>query len=58
MTVAATPTALDIEGLAPQSEGLWQVAAKRLFRRKSAILGMIMLAILVLIALTAQWIAP
>jgi len=58
MDAAVTPTALDIEGLAPRSVSLWQVAARRLFRRKSAILGMIMLAILVLVALTAQWIAP
>ncbi|HET6845896.1 MAG TPA: ABC transporter permease [Anaerolineales bacterium] len=58
MDAAVTPPTLDIEGLAPQSVSLWQVAARRLLRRKSAILGMILLGILVLIALTAQWLAP
>ncbi|HEY5982789.1 MAG TPA: ABC transporter permease [Anaerolineales bacterium] len=58
MSTALAPTALDIEGLAPQSVSLWQVAARRLLKRKSAILGMVLLGILVFIALTAQWVAP
>ena len=58
MDAAVTPVGLDIEGLPPSSVSLWQVALRRLFRRKSAILGMILLAIMVLIALTAQWLAP
>ncbi|HSB65631.1 MAG TPA: ABC transporter permease [Anaerolineales bacterium] len=37
---------------------LWSTARRRLFKRKSAILGMIILGFLVLIAIFAQWIAP
>ena len=55
---AALPGILDAEGLAPRSVGLWQIASRRLMRRKSAIVGMVVLGILILIALTAQWIAP
>ena len=55
---AALPGILDAEGLAPTSVGLWQIASRRLMRRKSAIVGMVVLGILILIALTAQWIAP
>jgi peptide/nickel transport system permease protein len=58
VSTALAPTALDIEGLPPQSVSLWQVAARRLLKRKSAILGMVLLGILVFIALTAQWVAP
>jgi ABC-type dipeptide/oligopeptide/nickel transport system permease subunit len=54
----AFPIPLDAEGLAPKSVGLWQIAYRRLRKRKSAIVGMVMLGILILIALTAQWIAP
>ena len=55
----AFPATLDAEGLLTQkSVGLWQIASRRLLRRKSAIIGMVMLGILILIALTAQWIAP
>jgi len=55
---AAVPGILDAEGLAPRSVGLWQIASRRLMRRKSALVGMVILGILILIALTAQWIAP
>jgi ABC-type dipeptide/oligopeptide/nickel transport system permease subunit len=58
MAITGTPSGLELEGLAPRSVNLWQVAASRLFRRKSAILGMILLGFLVLLALTAQWVAP
>lgn len=58
MDAAVTSVGLDIEGLPPESVSLWQVALRRLFRRKSAILGMILLGIMVFIALTAQWLAP
>jgi ABC-type dipeptide/oligopeptide/nickel transport system permease subunit len=54
----ALPGLLDAEGLAPKSVGLWQIASRRLMRRKSALVGMVTLGILILIALTAQWIAP
>jgi ABC-type dipeptide/oligopeptide/nickel transport system permease subunit len=54
----AFPGFLDAEGLAPKSVGLWQIASRRLMRRKSALIGMVILGILILIALTAQWIAP
>lgn len=37
---------------------LWGTARRRLVRRKSAILGMIILGILILIAILAPWLAP
>jgi peptide/nickel transport system permease protein len=49
---------LDAEGLSLESVSLWQITWRRLFRRRSAIVGILMLGILVLIALTAQWLAP
>jgi peptide/nickel transport system permease protein len=49
---------LDKEGISLSSVSLWQITWRRLFRRKSAVVGMIVLGILVFIALTAQWIAP
>ncbi len=49
---------LDAEGLALNSVSLWNITWHRLLRRKSAIIGMVILGILVLIALTAPWIAP
>lgn len=49
---------LDAEGLSLQSVSLWNITLRRLRRRKSAILGMIILGIMILIALTSQWIAP
>jgi peptide/nickel transport system permease protein len=49
---------LDNEGISLHSVSLWNITFRRLLRRKSAIVGMIILAILIFIALTAQWLAP
>lgn len=49
---------LDAEGLSLKSVSLWQITWKRLFKRKSAIVGLVILSILIFVALTAQWIAP
>lgn len=56
MTAASIP--LDAEGLSLRSVSLWHITWRRLFRRRSAVVGMIILGILTFIALTAQWIAP
>ena len=57
-TITATPPKIDSEALTLKSTSLWQITWHRLFRRKSSVVGMIILAILITIALTAQWIAP
>jgi ABC-type dipeptide/oligopeptide/nickel transport system permease subunit len=51
-------TKLDMEGQSLRSVSLWNITMRRLFRRKSAIVGMIILGILIVVALTAQWLAP
>lgn len=53
-----TVAKLDAEGKSLQSVSLWNITRRRLMRRKSAIVGIVILAILVFIALTAQWLAP
>jgi peptide/nickel transport system permease protein len=49
---------LDAEGTDLHSGSLWNITRRRLMHRKSAIVGLAILAILIFIALTAQWIAP
>jgi peptide/nickel transport system permease protein len=58
MTQENIVVTLDAEGMTQKSVSLWQVTWRRLFRRRSAVVGMVILGILILIALTAQWIAP
>ena len=59
MTIDTTKiTRLDSEGISLSSVSLWQITWRRLFRRKSSVVGMVILGILVFIALTAQWISP
>ncbi len=46
---------------APQSlrsDSIWRITWRRLFRRKSAVVGLVILGFLIIIALTAQWLAP
>lgn len=57
-TQTISPLKLDSEVLSLESVSLWQITWRRLFRRKSAIVGMVILAILMFLAITAQWIAP
>jgi peptide/nickel transport system permease protein len=50
---------LEAEGLqTAESVTLWKTAWRRLFRRKSAVVGMVILALLILIAIFAPVIAP
>lgn len=53
-----TVAKLDPEILSLNSVSLWQITWHRLFRRRSAVVGLIILGILIFIALTAQWLAP
>jgi ABC-type dipeptide/oligopeptide/nickel transport system permease subunit len=59
MTVETKPvTKLDAEGLSLKSVSVWRIAMRRLFRRRSAVAGLIILGILTFIAITAPLIAP
>jgi peptide/nickel transport system permease protein len=50
---------LESEGLrTPESVSLWKTAWRRLFRRKSALVGIGILIILLFIAFAAPWLAP
>ncbi len=52
-------TQLDAEGLRTQKPvTLWRTAWRRLFKRKSAVLGLVILAVLVLIAVFANVLSP
>jgi ABC-type dipeptide/oligopeptide/nickel transport system permease subunit len=52
------PVKLEPEALSLDSVSLWQITRRRLLRRKSSIVGMAILGFLVLVAITAQWVAP
>lgn len=54
----ATIATLDAEQISIQSVSLWQITWRRLFRRKSALVGMFILGVLIFIALTAEFLAP
>lgn len=60
MTNQSTSTVakLDAEAISLESVSLWSITWKRLFKRKSSLVGIAIILILVVIALTAQWIAP
>lgn len=49
---------LNVEGLSLKSVSLYNITLRRLRKRKSAIIGVVILGILIFIALTAQWLAP
>ncbi len=49
---------LDAEQISFKSVSLWHTTWRRLFRRRSALVGLWMIVILVLIAILAPWIAP
>ena len=49
---------LSAEGISLKSVSLWQITWRRLFKRKSAIVGMVILGILVFVAIAAPLIAP
>jgi peptide/nickel transport system permease protein len=64
-TVALPPDArpgsvrlLPSEGVEGKPVSLWRTAWRRLFQRRSAVVGMIVLGLLVLCAVFAPWIAP
>jgi ABC-type dipeptide/oligopeptide/nickel transport system permease subunit len=59
MTVETkTISKLDAESLSLASVSVWRIALRRLFRRRSAVAGLVILGILTLIAITAPLIAP
>ncbi len=49
---------LDAEALSLNSVSMWRTTWRRLFRRRSAVAGLVILGILVLIAITAPLISP
>jgi ABC-type dipeptide/oligopeptide/nickel transport system permease subunit len=49
---------LNAEGISLKSVSLWQITWRRLFKRKSAVVGMVMLGLLILAAIAAPLIAP
>jgi ABC-type dipeptide/oligopeptide/nickel transport system permease subunit len=57
-TVEPTIRLLPVEAVSGRPTSLWRTAMRRLFQRRSALVGMIMLGGLVLTAIFAPWIAP
>ena len=55
---STTIVKLDAEGLASKSTGMWILTFRRLFRRRSAVAGLVILGTLILIALAAPLLAP
>jgi peptide/nickel transport system permease protein len=49
---------LDAEALSLNSVSMWRTTLRRLFRRRSALAGLVILGFLVLIAIAAPWISP
>lgn len=49
---------LDAEGITLESVSLWQTTWRRLFKRKSSMVGLAIILVMIFIALTAQWLAP
>ncbi|MFN8434576.1 MAG: ABC transporter permease [Anaerolineales bacterium] len=59
MTANSTAVAtLDPEAIASKSTGMWQLTMRRLFRRRSAMAGLVILGILIFIAVFAPALAP
>ena len=56
--ISQAPEALDAERIVGKPASLWRTAFRRLFQRRSAIVGMLILGLLVLTAILAPWIAP
>jgi ABC-type dipeptide/oligopeptide/nickel transport system permease subunit len=56
--LSSGPGALDSERIAGKPASLWRTALRRVFQRRSALVGMIILGLLVLTAIFAPWIAP
>jgi len=58
MTTTEKTLFIDVKLSRRQSEGLWRLALRRLFRQRSAIAGMILLGLLLFTAIFAPIIAP
>jgi peptide/nickel transport system permease protein len=59
MTAEPTPIAkLDAEGITSKSSSMWSLTLRRLFRRRSAVAGLVILGALLFVALAAPWLAP
>lgn len=57
-TDSKTVASLDPEGISSKSTSMWQLTIHRLFRRRSAMVGLVILGILVFIAIFAPALAP